>query len=74
MALDSNKKRANAARVGRPWIRSKWPGADLSTQTGRVASSNTYGGNTVASTASEVISNLTHSTLEQIRYKMGTAI
>ncbi len=74
MALDSDEKRANAARVGRPWMRSKWPGAALSTQASRIASGHAYGGNAISSTAAEVISDLSYSTLELVRFNAGTAI
>lgn len=73
MSLDSKQKRANAARVARPWMRSRWP-VGLSTQPSRIASGHGYGGNTITSSAAEVISNLTFSTDELIRFKPGTAI
>ena len=48
MALDTQEKRANAARVARPWMRSKWPVGTTSTEASRIASSNGYGGNALS--------------------------
>ena len=47
MALnDSQEDRMNVVGVGRPWMRSKLPGAK--DQQWRIASGNAYGGNTIA--------------------------
>jgi hypothetical protein len=51
MAVDTKEKRMNAAGVGRPWMRSKLPGAN--DQAWRIASGNGYGGNTIASSITE---------------------
>jgi hypothetical protein len=45
MAVDTKEKRMNAAAVGRPWMRSKLPGAN--DQAWRIASGNGYGGNEI---------------------------
>lgn len=47
MALDSKEKRANAARVARPWVRSKYARGATS-EASRAASSNSYGGNALS--------------------------
>jgi len=47
MAVDSQEKRMNAVGVGRPWMRTKLPGAN--DQPWRVASGNGYGGNAISS-------------------------
>jgi hypothetical protein len=46
MALDTQEKRMNVVGVGRPWLRTKLPGAK--DQAWRVASGNAYGGNEIA--------------------------
>ncbi len=73
MSLDSKQKRANAARVARPWMRSRWP-VGLTTQPSRIASGHGYGGNTIGPASAEVISDLSWTTNEQIRFAPGTAI
>ncbi len=45
MALDTQEKRMSATGVGRPWMRSKFPGAN--DQAWRIASGNAYGGNAI---------------------------
>ena len=50
MALDSKEKRANAARVGRPWMRAKYA-VGATTEASRIASSNAYGGNALTPSA-----------------------
>ena len=50
MAVDTKEKRMNAAGVGRPWMRSKLPGAN--DQAWRIASGNGYGGNELSAIAS----------------------
>jgi hypothetical protein len=47
MALDSQAKRMNAARVGRPWIRTKLA-VGATTQASRIASGHGYGGNALS--------------------------
>jgi hypothetical protein len=47
MALDSKEKRANAARVGRPYLRAKYA-VGATTEACRIASSNAYGGNALS--------------------------
>ena len=49
MAVDSLEKRMNAVGVGRPWMRTKLPGAN--DQPWRVASGNGYGGNSLSGIA-----------------------
>lgn len=44
MALDTKEKRANAARVARPYLRAKYA-VGATTEASRAASSNSYGGN-----------------------------
>lgn len=55
MALDTQEKRMNVVGVGRPWLRSKLPGAK--DQAWRVASGNAYGGNTIAAPVVSVAAN-----------------
>lgn len=47
MAIDTKEKRINVVGVGRPYLRTKLPGA--TDQPWRIASGNGYGGNTIAS-------------------------
>jgi hypothetical protein len=46
MAIDTKKKRWNVVGVGRPWLRTHFPG--VKDQGWRVASGNAYGGNEIA--------------------------
>ncbi len=55
MALDTQAKRMNAVGVGRPWLRSKFPG--VKDQAWRVASGNAYGGNEIAAPVVSVAAN-----------------
>jgi len=50
MAIDTKEKRANVLRVGRPWMRDKFPVATPDQQW-RIASGNAYGGNALAGAA-----------------------
>jgi hypothetical protein len=43
MAIDTQEKRMNVVGVGRPWLRTKLPGAN--DEAWRIASGNAYGGN-----------------------------
>lgn len=52
MALDTVAKRMNAARVGRPWMRSR-RAVGATTQASRIASGHGYGGNAISSSAIE---------------------
>lgn len=47
MALDSREKRMNAARVGRPWLRSKHS-VGATDQQARIATGHGYGGNALS--------------------------
>lgn len=55
MALDTQEKRMNAAKVARPFMRAKFPGAV--DQAWRVASGNAYGGNEIAAPVVVVAAN-----------------
>ena len=47
MALDSQAKRMNAARVARPWTRARLA-VGATTEASRIASGNGYGGNALS--------------------------
>jgi hypothetical protein len=47
MALDTKEKRANAARVGRPWMRAKYA-RGATNESSRIASGHGYGGNALS--------------------------
>lgn len=56
MAVDTQEKRMNAVGVGRPYLRSKLPGAN--DQPWRIASGNGYGANTIAAAVVAALFNL----------------
>ena len=55
MAVDTQEKRMNAARVARPWTRARLAVGATDEQS-RIASGNGYGGNALSAVVSTVIS------------------
>ena len=57
MAVDTQEKRMNAARVGRPWTRARLAVGATDEQS-RIASGNGYGGNALTPAAGRIMGPL----------------